>query len=815
MTNLASILNPSSQIPRELTDRKQWVLWRLVQKEDQPKPSKVPFSALTLQACNPTDPTHWATYDQALASLNRAPGYFNGLGFALLENIICIDLDNALTQRGIRIPFAQSILDQLPASFTEVSQSGHGLHWFGFGKVPGSRVKFNLPDGYSVEIYDSRRFIALTGKLFSDAPNSLAEAQPAIDALYGHWMSQTQHKADVIKLPVPSTPVAFADDQTVLHRMFAASNTASIQALWQGDTQAHNGDDSAADLALLSHLAFWCKGDAHQMERLFNQSALAQRAKWQQRQDYRQATIIKALEGYTPAPSIAAPAVVSPLVKVSIEADSLEWEPIIPLKPSLLPVEPFNTEWLPEQLRLWVKDCAERLQCPPDFIAVSCMVVLATVIGRKVGIRPKEKDSWQVIPNLWGMIIGQPSVLKTPALKEPMQALDQLERNASFEYQQALQAWEATQLIQEEQRKVLKDQIKRSLKNNDDPQQQVMEALRENTHAEPKRKRYVVNDSTVEKLGCILGDNPNGVLLFRDELAGFFHSLEKTGHEADRAFYLECWNGDGRFTYDRIGRGTLEIESACLSILGSIQPGPLQSYFAQTTGGGQGDDGLLQRFQLAVWPDLPKNWRNVDRIPCLGTRQRATNIIYDLSLMNSSEFQAATDSHNAVPFLRFSAEAQAVFTEWRTQLENTLCEQGEAPYFLAHLAKYRSLIPALALIIQLATDRHAKAVEVDAINKALGWEGYLRSHAQRIYGSVTNIRQDYALRLFKQLQKKALPNPFTSRDVYRHGWAGLNKPEGVNDALDMLEAHNIIQRVVQTTGGRRKELIFYHPEIGN
>src|SRR4029453_5387354 len=84
-----------------------------------------------------------------------------------------------------------------------------------------------------------------------------------------------------------------------------------------------------------------------------------------------------------------------------------------------------------------------------------------------------------------------------------------------------------------------------------------------------------------------------------------------------KAVYLEAWNGDGRFTYDRIGRGTIDIEAACVSILGGIQPGPLTGYMLQLAKGRSGADGLMLRFQLLVWPDVSGDWVNVDREPDL------------------------------------------------------------------------------------------------------------------------------------------------------------------------------------------------------
>ena len=73
----------------------------------------------------------------------------------------------------------------------------------------------------------------------------------------------------------------------------------------------------------------------------------------------------------------------------------------------------------------------------------------------------------------------------------------------------------------------------------------------------PVAKRYLVNDTTVEKLGELLNHHPNGLLLFRDELSGWLHTMDRPGHENYRAFYCEAWNGTSGYTYDRIGRGTL------------------------------------------------------------------------------------------------------------------------------------------------------------------------------------------------------------------------------------------------------------------
>ena len=163
--------------------------------------------------------------------------------------------------------------------------------------------------------------------------------------------------------------------------------------------------------------------------------------------------------------------------------------------------------------------------------------------------------------------------------------------------------------------KLTKDKIGKALKAGRDVEVLQKELRQYQEPEEPKRRRYTVNDVTVEALGEILAANSNGLILERDELMGFLKSLERAGQEGARAFYLEAWTGDGNFETDRIARGNIRIEGICLSILGTIQPGPLGMYLSEALSGGTGDDSLMQRFQLAVWPDGPGPWQVVDRWP--------------------------------------------------------------------------------------------------------------------------------------------------------------------------------------------------------
>jgi len=402
------------------------------------------------------------------------------------------------------------------------------------------------------------------------------------------------------------------------------------------------------------------------------------------------------------------------------------------------------------------------------------------------------------VPNLWGAVVGRPGVLKTPAIQEPLKALDRLEAQARDRYETEAQAHDAGQLVAEERKKVSREKIKKALKGGQDPTQVALEAVQ--VEDEPVRQRYICNDTTVEKLGEILKGNPRGVLLFRDELTGFLKSLDKDGREGDRSFYLESWNGTGRFTYDRIGRGTVDIEAACVSILGGIQPGPLSHYLRRITQGGADNDGLLQRFQLVVWPDLAGTWENHDRTPNLQARQTAYAVFDRLDGIDPASL-GAQQEEGTIPYLRFTPEAQVIFNEWRTELEHRIRSGEESELLEAHLSKYRSLVPSLALLIHLADEEQGQ-VGKTALQRACAWSEYLESHARRMYAPALAPAAGSAHALADRLRKGELQSGFTLRELYRKHWHALATRDEAQEAVDLLEELNWLHEVRVRTEGR-------------
>lgn len=461
-----------------------------------------------------------------------------------------------------------------------------------------------------------------------------------------------------------------------------------------------------------------------------------------------------------------------------------------PLPTGLPPAMPFDSELLPESLRGYVRDAAERMQGPPDFIAVSLIVALSGVVGCKYSIHPKQRDDWRVLAAQWAAIIGVPSTMKTPCLNTGMAQLYRLEAKERDKHKQAMTEHKATSEVLDLERKAAKDKAKKLVgEGKKDAAVAELSKFADDIPA-PAQRRYIVNDSTVEKLGELMNETNNGMTVVRDEGYGWLAKMQSDEGAVDRAFYLESFNGTGSFTYDRIGRGTVFIESCCLSLIIGIQPSRIATLVRGAVTG-QLDDGLVQRLQLAVWPDAAPDWTLIDRWPNKGAKDRVDAIFDDLDQLPDEPRQT----------LRFTLDAQELFNTWYTEHMLEIRSGDFHPAMQSHFMKMPKTIAGLALLFELI-DGGRDAVGVEATARALDWADYLKSHAGRLYGAAINAPLMGAQLILERKDK--LPEPFTPREIRSKKWGGLDTTEAVNDALEVLTEHRTVvpYQVAAESGGR-------------
>jgi hypothetical protein len=468
------------------------------------------------------------------------------------------------------------------------------------------------------------------------------------------------------------------------------------------------------------------------------------------------------------------------------------WPDPRPIRAELPPAPPFDAALLlPPPLAGYVLDEADRMPCPPDYVGASLVVALGATIGSRCALKPKRRDDWLIVPNLWGAVVGDPSAKKTPALARGLAFLDRLEADEADRHERRLVAFKAEQAAFEARKsaveKAMADAARGKLKERAaETMASAVEELKSLVPPdEPAARRYRANDSTVAKLGEILSKSPDGLLVFRDELVGLLSSWDAQGHEGDRAFYLEAWNGLGSFAIDRIGRGSLLVPRLTLSVFGGIQPEMLGSYLSRVVHAGD-NDGRIQRFQVAVFPDaVAWEWR--DRYPVRGAREAVRDVFLRLAAFDPVDDGAVpADEFQRVPAFAFDDAAQELFVEWSTDLHCNLIANEPDALLRQHFSKFEKLFGGLALILHVAMGS-VGPVGVATAARAAAWTQYLAQHARRIYGLADVARVSAAQTLVKRLKAGKLADDFTARDVVRKGWTSLSTTREAEAALATLE----------------------------
>lgn len=305
--NLPPELEPLKQLP-------QWVLWRLETLPGRDKPTKPPYSPITGNRAESNNPATWGTYAQAAAMLERdTQGYYQGLGIMFAGGLYGVDIDACIDPLGrISDPTAAAIVETAD-SYTEYSPSGLGVHVLMYGSKPEGACKRHIADPTGdgkhdivAEMYDSGRYFTVTGNVYGK-PKPVQERtaqgrmiHAAIIQAGDNLKAQRQQRPQNSPQNAPQAPQGnnSPSDVEIIQRAMSSARGAEFARLWSGDTSGNGGDHSAADMALVNHLAYWTNGDPERIDQLFRQSGLY-RQKWE-REDYRNGTIAKALRSFTP-----------------------------------------------------------------------------------------------------------------------------------------------------------------------------------------------------------------------------------------------------------------------------------------------------------------------------------------------------------------------------------------------------------------------------------------------------------------------------------------------------------------------------------
>ncbi len=495
------------------------------------------------------------------------------------------------------------------------------------------------------------------------------------------------------------------------------------------------------------------------------------------------------------------------------------------LPPIITDVGTLDTALVPMPLRPWIVERSNQLQVPADLIYIPTLVSLSSLLGRRVAIQPKRHDPWWEPANLWGAIIAEPSVArKSACLNLPIRFVTQIQDRYLNDLHRALEEQSAVDSSVEIQLEELAKDLRKATKaDNHDEAEQILQQIKvaKERSRPPVGKRLFVQDTTPEQLTTLLSQNPAGLLLVRDELTGLFAAFSKTGFESLRALLLEAYNGKSSMTVDRVKNPQpIIVPAAAISVLGGIQPERLNHFFTSGKGAASCRDGMLQRFQLMVYPTVSTTYEYIDE-PCDAAIEERVRGLFEFAHSDNLFSDVPVSSHSDLPTLRFDDEAQQQFVDWLTAHERRLRNPppGTSTEFISHLGKAsRTLVSLTTVFHVIAAFEGAEnlgTVSGKVLLMAIRLRDHLEAHAKRIYSFCEDQPLRCAHTIAAKIRQSQIPEGSTVRELYRKGWSGLKTKEEVSSGLKKLEALGWLRitQEEQVKGGRSSDQILLNPKL--
>jgi hypothetical protein len=480
--------------------------------------------------------------------------------------------------------------------------------------------------------------------------------------------------------------------------------------------------------------------------------------------------------------------------------ENIEWKALVPFNSVLLPVMPFEAAMLPESVQAYVLSHALRVNnAPVDFAALALMTSVGALIAGSVEIQPKKQDTdWVLAPNIYSMIIGEPSTQKTPMLKCGLNLIDFVQEvlfdkinavNSSF-YKLQEQEYRSA-------KKKISDEAEALIQSGEVEQaHHILKKINELDEPDQIIRDLKINDATIESILIGLEKNPHGSLIFRDELSGWLTALGT--RESERSLYLEAFDASkSPYTQKRVSRDDVKIKRLILSVMGGIQPSVVMPLITSSNHEGNENDGLLERIlQFSVYPDKPNSYL-VDQAPDYDEIKKVQNIFLNLAEL--------TQQKDILCF-KFSDDAQQIWSEWSAALiEKTKWVDVSLQSFYG---KNHATCSKIALILHLI-DEAANSVDkqefipqividLKTVRKAIKWMLYLESHTKRILSLADSERDNLPAQCLLQNINK-LGKKFTRQQLSQKNWRGLTSKDDRELAIAKLIESGYIIEVTKPT----------------
>ncbi len=444
----------------------------------------------------------------------------------------------------------------------------------------------------------------------------------------------------------------------------------------------------------------------------------------------------------------------------------------LPKTRTAAPWRPFPIDALPQPLRRFVSENAAAIGCDPTMIALPALAVVASAIG--TSRRIQLKTSWSEPAVLWAAVVAQSGTLKSPALETVLKPVYRCQTEALREHAEAMDDYERELHRFDVE---LKQWKSKGCKDGSDPPRKP---------ESPPAVRFVCCDATVEALAVLLQDNPRGILLARDELAGWlgsFNAYKRARVGGDAAHWLEMHRAGALLVDRKTGdRKTIHVPRAAVSICGTVQPGTLRRMLGRE----HVENGLAARLLLVMPPEQLKHWTDATASP--KTIDGFAGLLDKLRVL---QHNVSADGESEPVDVPLSPDGKTAWIEWYNRFAGRQRETRD-PDLRAALAKLEGGAARLALCFHLIRWANVDpdltdpdAVGPESIEPATAVAEWLADEAQRIYAWLTDVDAGQEQGELLELVR-ARGGAATVRDLQRGPRQFRGKADRAREVLDSL-----------------------------
>ena len=460
-------------------------------------------------------------------------------------------------------------------------------------------------------------------------------------------------------------------------------------------------------------------------------------------------------------------------------------------------VKPFPTNIFPLQISSLITEASKSVGCPPDFIGVPILAVLATAIGTSRSLLIKK--GWSEGPRIYCTIIAEPGSKKSPALNIATKPIALIQDMLLLAYNAEKKTYLHRQAQYEIDLSAWKNQPDRAAENK--PQ----------VPSHPTLRQIKTSDATMEAISKLLAGNQRGILFEQDELAAWVKSMNayRGGQGADLEYWLSFWSGSQCIINRASQPDPIFINNPIVNVTGCIQPDLL------TTLSGLKNNGFFDRILLS-YPNITSLDYTEDEL-----KDEVMNgffaLIQSLFLLAPKKNELDAD----VPLiLNFSIESRRLWVKWN-KAHNAEMNSFELPYYLKGVwSKLQAYMARFILILQLAenaaTGKETMLIEPETVDKAHLLVNYFKSHVYKTYREMHNSEMDHKITLaVSWISRKG--GSASARMILSNNVAKCRSSMQVQELFIEMEERGIgsIHYVVPAGGGRRSTCFRLNdPSIG-